>query len=102
MRTNEAVAHFGQARTRMPQSMTGCGLWWLMVVALGQGLNESRRPGAVLGWIAPLLERYPRVGHLHFMRGEALRFRLLGRPAEALESLYLALQLPPPDIDWNT
>ena len=53
----------------------------------------------VLDWVRPLLELYPNVAHLHFIRGEALR--LLGRLEEALVCLHVALALPSAGLDWE-
>ena len=95
----DAIAHFAEAWNGMSPWMVGSGFWWLTVAALGEGLNSNGKSGLVLPWVRPLIERYPNVAHLHFIRGEALR--LLGHLDQALASLRTALALPLAGLDWE-
>jgi glycosyltransferase involved in cell wall biosynthesis len=98
-RKPEALVHFAEAWNRMPPWSVGTALWWRTLTTLGERLRTSTNAEALLDWVGPLLERFPHVAHLHFLRGEALR--LLGRLDEALASLYAALTLPASGIDWE-
>ena len=98
-RKGDALAQFAEAWNRLPESSVGSGTWWRTVVALGEAFNANGNPRLVLDWITALLQRFPRVAHLHFLRGDALR--LLGRYDEALVSLRAALALPPVGIAWE-
>gem|GEM_PF-5845853 len=95
----EALSHFAEAWNRMPPWLVGGGIWWKTLVALCEGLNTGGSAGLVLRLVVPLLERFPNVAHLHFLRGDALR--LLGRSDEALACLHAALVLPPAGVAFE-
>ena len=98
-RKGEALSQFAVAWNRMPAWAVGSGTWWLTAVALGEAFNENGNAELVLGWAETLLQRFPNVAHLHFLRGDALR--LLGRYDEAIVCLRTALALPPAGVAWE-